>query len=163
LVFLPLLFSQFTLLAVWLSQTSRGNWIARLLTTAGVVYLFILTWCTTGPNDLGVVGAIGCGSFAVALLVMMALRFFNFRITRFSSDEFTPTSFRVQFSIRQLMVVTAIVAVLCFIFRNVSRHPDGMFVTVIAPWFAAPPLLATWATLTTGRLWLRIPIALGFS
>jgi hypothetical protein len=162
-MFIALLYSEATLLGVWVSLANRFEWFRPVGIIAAIVYLFALLSLVVRSIEFGLFSAIIAGTFALAIFVMIVLRFTRLRLCRLAPGDSNPKSTAIQYSIRQLMIVTAAIAILFAIARSLSETREGSIINIFAPCLAAAPLLATWAMLTVGRLWLRIPVVFATS
>jgi hypothetical protein len=151
----PLILCEISMLAVWVSLANTFQWRRLIGAVAGLFYLWVLMDAAAGVHDIDVLILV-CGLFFVTLFVMVSLRFTKLRLRQLDLDVPLPATVAFQFSIRQMMALTAVIAILFAI----ARSGLGWFLVLDTTFLALPTLLATWAALGLGLLRLRIPFAL---
>jgi hypothetical protein len=140
-VFLGIVFSQTSLLAIW-GSLGTGVWWKRLIgVICGIIYIFFLTGTCIGKAyeeaflDIGVVAAF----VAVVLLVVRVLRI----IIHHDTSTFTLAG-SFQFSIRQLLILTFALACLLAVGKSMLPAAVLLEVVVCAVVFGSIGVVPVW-------------------
>jgi hypothetical protein len=145
------------LLSFWVAASQPAPWMRLTGLVAGAVYLEALV-----PSDLRrEVMGISTIAIVVTTTTLLVVRWLGVRLTRQDdpgqSARQEPEGLR--FSIRGLMIFTAVVALICAVARALegSRSP-GLVILVWALCFVAVGLVSLWAVLGDAHPLLRIPV-----
>jgi hypothetical protein len=144
-------FAQISLLGIWvIFSASRLRY--RLL---GLV---VATACLEGAFDIGLEWEfvlMPTAAMGLTLVSLIVVRWFGVRLSRSADgvDSSLPEHRRFRFSIRGLMVLTAVVAVLSAVARNMRGSPGPVSFVLSVLWaicFLAVSLLVMWGALGPG-------------
>lgn len=161
-VLIGIVFSETTLLGIW-GGLGTLAWPIRLLTAAGgASYLAVmLGFCADGPD-----GETFCVVFLATALVtgaLLVVRCFRVRLGR--SEQAAGSTFRLQFSIRQLMILTFAVACLAALGRwlgpRVVTLRAPVLLILVALELAAVGLMSIWPMLGMRHPFRYGPLVVG--
>lgn len=145
-----IVFSQASLLGIWIGLGSSPWWRRLLGVVFGIGYLRLLLVCFSSV-DSGVFFIVVVATMCMTTLLMLIVRLFHVAIYL---DSLPVASMgRIQFSIRQLMILTFVVACLITIGKWVqpySPHGEILFLLLLlAVTFGAVGILPVWFILAT--------------
>jgi hypothetical protein len=157
---LALAFSQISLAAIW-AGLGAGRFLLRLITAVAVGAGWLGLLSLVGPNPRGLLALLGLQILCVCGPLLLA-RAFGIRLMH--RDRIPLGRRPLQFGIAQIMLWTAIIAVLLGLGRVVPL-PEQISdrEMMLGPIFASLALLAVWAALGTSHVALRLMVVLSVS
>jgi len=156
-------FAQASLLGIW-GAFGSGSWVIRLIGVGvGVPYLGLVFGFAIDELEFEIVLMVAATAVSVAGPLLVA-RHFGAEVTYDRTND--PMRPQTQFSIRQLMLLTVVVACLLTLGRwlrpGLVVH-DAVFVGVVAGTFAVIGVAAPWSLMGTGRMWATVPVLFGLA
>jgi hypothetical protein len=146
------------LLSLWVAASQAGAWKRLAGLVAGTVYLEALLATKLREDFQGIATV----TIAVTTASLLVVRWLGVRFTR-QAEVGQPARSEpegLKFSIRGLMIFTAIVALLCAVARALQASPNQQFLLILvwAICFVAVGLVCLWAALGDARPWRRDPV-----
>ena len=146
------------LLSLWGAASQAKPWKRLTWVVIGAVYLEGLLATKLREEFLGIATV----TIAVTTASLLVVRWIGIRLTR-RAELNHPTQSEpegLRFSIRGLMIFTAIVALLCAVARALQVSPTHQFLLILvwAICFVAVGLVCLWAALGDARPFLRSPV-----
>ena len=156
-------FAQACLVGIW-GALGSGSWVIRLIGVAvGVPYLGLVFGFAIDELDFEIVLMVAATAVSVASPLLVTRHFGAEVISDRTNAPMRP---QTQFSIRQLMLLTAVVACLLTLGRWLRPGlvvNDAVFVGVVAGTFAVIGVAAPWSLIGAGRMWATVPVLFGLA
>lgn len=157
-VLLALAFSQISLATIWAGTARRRVWL-KFLSVPATMAAWLVVFIQVGPGDAMTILWLFGVQFLGVIFPLLVARLLGVRLA--IPETVAGSSRPLQFSIGHLMLLTAAVAGVVAIGRNLDVPNMGSEREILlAPAFSLIALLAVWAALGTGRILFRLLLLL---